>query len=50
MKYSLFALITLGLALAGPTPQGYLNYTTISGYFLQDEASTIPAEFDFVSV
>lgn len=26
----------------------YLNYTTITGFFLQDEASTDPSTFDYV--
>lgn len=27
---------------------GYLNYTTVTGYFLQDEASTNATAFDYV--
>lgn len=36
-----------GSALAG-TAAGYLNYTTVTGYFLQDEASTNATTFDYV--
>lgn len=27
----------------------WINYTTITGYFLQDDSSTIPGTFDYVS-
>ena len=28
---------------------GYINYTTITGFFMQDEADTDPSTFDYVS-
>lgn len=27
---------------------GYINYTTVTGYFLQDDASTNASTFDYV--
>ena len=34
-----------GRRVDGPT---YINYTTVTGYFLQDEATTDPTGFDYV--
>lgn len=28
----------------------YINYTTVTGFFLQDEAATNPSTFNYVSV
>lgn len=33
-----------------PTGYGYINYTTVTGYFLQDEPSTNATAFDYVSL
>lgn len=27
----------------------YINYTTVTGFFLQDDSSTNPSSFDYVS-
>ena len=29
--------------------ESLVNYTTVTGYFLQDDASTTPSGFDYVS-
>lgn len=42
----LLALIAMAEASWRPS---YINYTTITGYFLQDEPSTNPDTFDYVS-
>ncbi|KIW02254.1 uncharacterized protein PV09_06406 [Verruconis gallopava] len=50
MLKTLIALAPLAShALAGATPS-YLNYTTVTGYFLQDEASTNASTFDYTAV
>jgi hypothetical protein len=49
--------LTLAFGLAGfvqagqecAAPQPYVNYSTVTGYFLQDEPSTNPGTFDYVS-
>ena len=41
-------LLALGFMAEAGRPS-YFNYTTITGYFLQDEPSTDPITFDFVS-
>jgi len=42
-----------GLAIPGvnisETTSGYINYTTVTGYFLQDDPSTNATSFDYVS-
>ena len=47
MKISGFTSVALGLAAFAEA--SYVNYTTVTGYFLQDEATTDPSTFDFVS-
>ena len=45
--------VTVVLALIAMADAGrpsYINYTTVIGYFLQDEPSTDPGTFDYVSV
>lgn len=44
-------LSTLGSALVGlaVAQASTINYTTVTGYFLQDEESTDPTTFDYVS-
>lgn len=42
------ALSLLTLGLAATTQAAYYEYTTATGYFLQDEASTDPSTFDYV--
>lgn len=48
MLATLLALAVAGTALAGPMTQGSLNYTTVTGYFQQDDAATDPSTFDYV--
>jgi hypothetical protein len=48
MKISGFT--SVALALVTLSEASYVNYTTVAGYFLQDEATTDPSTFDFVSV
>ncbi|KAH8697300.1 histidine phosphatase superfamily [Talaromyces proteolyticus] len=51
-------LLTLALALSTAVangssiaaPQPYVNYSTVTGYFLQDEAGTDPSTFDYTAV
>jgi hypothetical protein len=39
----------ISLAAAATTASAsYINYTTVTGYFLQDEASTDPSTFVYV--
>ena len=42
------AASTSGVAIHGG--QGYINYSTVPGYFLQDLNSTNASTFDFVSI
>ena len=44
----LFALVSG--ALAAPANNVFLNYTTVKGYFLQDDPATNPTGFDYVSL
>lgn len=46
MKFS--TLISLAAAVASTASATYINYTTVTGYFLQDEASTDPSTFVYV--
>jgi broad specificity phosphatase PhoE len=46
-KIVLFLSLIASHAFAG-TAAGYLNYTTVTGYFLQDKLSTDPSNFDYV--
>ncbi|KAE8372141.1 histidine phosphatase superfamily [Aspergillus bertholletiae] len=47
MKIS--GLTSVALGLAAVAEASYINYTTVTGYFLQDEASTDPSTFDFTT-
>jgi hypothetical protein len=42
------ALSLVALGLAATAQAAYYEYTTVPGYFLQDEASTDPSTFDYV--
>lgn len=46
MKFS--TLVSLAAAAASTATAKYINYTTVTGYFLQDEASTNPSTFVYV--
>ncbi|KAL8734117.1 MAG: hypothetical protein Q9166_001602 [cf. Caloplaca sp. 2 TL-2023] len=52
---SVFAVwVTIASCLTGvvstaPRPKSHLNYTTVTGYFLQDEASTNTSTFSFIN-
>lgn len=46
MKLSTLAA-TLGLSAAASASKS-INYTTVQGYFIQDDASTDPSSFDYV--
>lgn len=46
MKFS--TLISLAAAAATTASATYINYTTVTGYFLQDEASTNATTFVYV--
>ena len=43
---AVFFLIKLLMAVEARS--FYINYTTVTGYFLQDDPSTNPSTFDFV--
>ena len=43
-------LALMAMADASSRSPSCLNYTTVTGYFLQDEPSTDPATFDYVSL
>jgi len=45
----LFALAAAQAALAGTASASYINYTTVTGYFLQDNNATNATTFDYVS-
>ncbi|KAB8069093.1 histidine phosphatase superfamily [Aspergillus leporis] len=47
MKISGFT--SVALALVTLSEASYVNYTTVAGYFLQDEATTDPSTFDFTT-
>lgn len=50
MKLSALSPALLGLVasvLAGPSSS--IEYSTVTGYFLQDETATDPSAFDYVS-
>jgi hypothetical protein len=42
------AASTFTAATLHVTGQGYINYTTITGYFLQDDPSTNASTFNYV--
>jgi hypothetical protein len=42
-------LAGLALGRESAAPQPYVNYSTVTGYFLQDEPSTDPSTFNYVS-
>lgn len=44
-----FAASGVNAASLDATSAGYINYTTISGYFLQDEPLTNASTFNYVS-
>jgi hypothetical protein len=53
----LFAITCAAIAAPQPTslaalprinPNEYINYTTITGFFLQDDPATNPSTFDYV--
>lgn len=46
MKFS--TLVSLAAAAASTASATYINYTTVTGYFLQDEASTDASTFVYV--
>lgn len=50
MKGSILSLLALApAALAWPEAEGKdIRFSTVGGYFLQDEASTDPSGFDYV--
>lgn len=43
-----FALVSALLGLAATAQASAVNYTTVKGYFLQDETSTDASSFDYV--
>jgi hypothetical protein len=60
---SAFAIVGSAAAVATAAPQptlaprhnnhdgsSYINYTTVTGFFLQDEATTDPSTFDYVCI
>lgn len=47
LAFGLAGLVQAGQECAAPQP--YVNYSTVTGYFLQDEPSTNPSTFDYVS-
>lgn len=47
MKISTLHTAVLGLAALAKA--SYINYTTVTGYFMQDEVSTDPSTFVYVS-
>lgn len=51
LTLSTLAVTALGYWTPRPGPVlDYVNYTTVTGFFLQDEAATVPGTFDYVSV
>lgn len=42
-------LFSLSVADSSKTPSSYINYTTVTGYFLQDEPSTNASTFNFMT-
>lgn len=48
--WAIISSCVVELAALKQIPQGsYINYTTVTGYFLQDEASTNASTFNFIS-
>ncbi|RAH60994.1 GPI anchored protein [Aspergillus piperis CBS 112811] len=47
MKLS--SIAPLAIALTATAQASYINYTTVTGYFLQDEASTDASTFDYTT-
>ncbi|GLB06052.1 hypothetical protein AtubIFM57258_001348 [Aspergillus tubingensis] len=45
----LFSIAPLAIALTAIAQASYINYTTVTGYFLQDEASTDASTFDYTT-
>lgn len=44
-----FGPALVGLAASAHAASASINYTTVEGYFLQDESSTDASTFDYVS-
>ena len=42
-------LLTPGVAAWKPTSYSYINYTTVTGFFMQDDPATVDSTFDYVS-
>ncbi|KAJ0424700.1 histidine phosphatase superfamily [Aspergillus carlsbadensis] len=49
MKLSALTVSAATFALAAATPQKYINYTTVKGYFEQDIETTDPSTYDYTS-
>ncbi|EHL00129.1 putative phosphomutase PMU1 [Glarea lozoyensis 74030] len=48
LTLSALSALALGHWTPRPNPSAdYVNYTTVTGFFLQDEASTVPGTFDY---
>ncbi|GLA67206.1 putative phosphoglycerate mutase pmu1 [Aspergillus tubingensis] len=45
----LSSIAPLAIALTATAQASYINYTTVTGYFLQDEASTDASTFDYTT-
>ena len=52
LSLGLLSLASTTLAAILPRIRGseWINYTTLTGFFLQDEVDTIPSGFDYVSL
>lgn len=46
---SLLPALAAATSLSRSSTAGYLNYTTVTGYFLQDVATTNATSLDYVS-
>lgn len=42
-------IMTMTITVADAQRPSYINYTTITGFFLQDDPTTDPSTFDYVS-
>ncbi|EPE34938.1 Phosphoglycerate mutase-like protein [Glarea lozoyensis ATCC 20868] len=50
LTLSALSALALGHWTPRPNPSAdYVNYTTVTGFFLQDEASTVPGTFDYTT-
>lgn len=43
-------LPTLAAVLPRTSGDKWINYTTLTGFFAQDDAATVPGTFDYVSI